>query len=418
MVVLTEKDIVPPPPYFAIENDDTHPSSKLYSTSARAISRSTSSVALASSSSQSHLGRRPRKTAPSLPSHVLLLIVYSTLPRLGEYRYKFVVENGIRTKVQERERESNEEFAVRTTRTLYWMAFCLRSVSRGFYLAAMHILRSTFLPHYMQRVRPPYSSDPFPHTSLSSHRPGDPSSARSGAHGTQTSISVVSSMQCESEVLDRYILHQLHEDVFADDSSLNLAHPERLRDLFDFMQPRARLMDLVRMYGVGAGLISLSDSDADAEIESAIGTASFMADTRENECRKGSSLTGMNLKAKMARSTSTLTLVNSPPSPSPSSTSYAKSYTYSPPSLRIPSSSIRQQQRRKKIPYPALRIFFSPRQVGLIYTAPPSNIGTSTRASTSAPRTIVNLARTREESLERSASRLVMGLKAWMEGHA
>lgn len=114
MVILSEKDdgLVPPPPYFAIEAPDS-------AGHTLAHFRSESSMRLP-------MARQRRRRAPDLPSHVLLLIVYSTLPLEGEYRLDRA------TGVQRR--ESSEEMAIRTTRTLYWMAFCLRGVNRGFYL--------------------------------------------------------------------------------------------------------------------------------------------------------------------------------------------------------------------------------------------------------------------------------------------
>ncbi|KAL5498429.1 hypothetical protein ACEPAH_2571 [Sanghuangporus vaninii] len=431
MVILSEKDdgLAPPPPYFAIEST---------SNSSLSHSRSASSRHLPSSSSTPRTGRQ---RAPNLPSHVLLLIVYSTLPRPGEVRLDRAT--GVRR------RESSEEMAVRTTRTLYWMAFCLRGVNRGFYLASMHLLRSTFLPHYMQRVRAPYSSDPFPHTSVSPHRTGSERPQQfgndSGSVGRQAGA-VVGSIQCETEVLDLFILHQLHEDVFADDTSLHTPRPERLSDLFDFMQPRARLTDLVRAYGAGAGLVAFSEDDLiqDTSANSSVIEESRYGGDDETSSQYSFSSTaekrspGLNLKAKLSRSTSTLTLVNPPgrssavytqnmvPSPSASTVKFS-AYSFEPlPFRSSPSPSTPYQtcaqMHRKKILYSSLRISFSPRRVGLVYTpfspqqddssaGPP---GSSNPERGGAPRTIVDIPRERDEPLERSASQLVAGLKAWM----
>ncbi|KAL5479029.1 hypothetical protein ACEPAI_2317 [Sanghuangporus weigelae] len=438
MVILSEKDdgLVPPPPYFAIEST-SHPSAHELS-----HSRSTSSTHLPSSSSTPRTGRQ---RAPNLPSHVLLLIVYSTLPRPGEVR--------LDRATGARRRESSEEMAVRTTRTLYWMAFCLRGVNRGFYLASMHLLRSTLLPHYMQYVRAPYSSDPFPHTSVSPHRTGSErpqqfsNGSGSSSAGRQAGA-VVGSMQCETEVLDLFILHQLHEDVFADDTSLHTPRPERLSDLFDFMQPRARLTDLVRAYGAGAGLVAFSEDDLIQDTSasnSAIEESRYGGDDETSSQYSFSStaekrVPELNLKAKSPRSTSTLTLVNPPgrsssvytqntlPSPSASTVKFS-AYSFEPVPFRSsPSPSTLSQTclqiRRKKILYSSLRISFSSRRVGLVYTpyssqqrdssAGPS--GSSNLERGGAPRTIVDVPRERDEPLERSASRLVAGLKAWMNG--
>lgn len=130
MVVLSEKDLglVPPPPYFAIEHGGDLPLPKA---SSSALSPSPSCSHLPQSSSSST--RPTPQRAPALPSHILLLIVYSTLPQAGELRLDR--STGLRA------RESAEDRAVRTTRTMYWMAFCLRAVNRGFYLGELtHIL--------------------------------------------------------------------------------------------------------------------------------------------------------------------------------------------------------------------------------------------------------------------------------------
>jgi len=94
----------------------------------------------------------------------------------------------------------------------------------------MHVLRSTYLPSYTSFIRHPYTSDPFP---LQTH-PGD--------------VATPLSRSRETVVLDRFIALKVHDDVFADESELHLGQPEAFRDLFDLMQPRARLEDLLRAY--------------------------------------------------------------------------------------------------------------------------------------------------------------------------
>ena len=44
-----------------------------------------------------------------------------------------------------------------------------------------------------------------------------------------------------------------------DDTEFHLESTESFRDLFDFNQPKSRLEDLVRHYGVKEGVISVSD---------------------------------------------------------------------------------------------------------------------------------------------------------------
>ena len=49
-------------------------------------------------------------------------------------------------------------------------------------------------------------------------------------------------------MLDLFIALKVHDDVWADESELHLGQPEAFRDLFDLMQPRARLEDLLCAY--------------------------------------------------------------------------------------------------------------------------------------------------------------------------
>ncbi|KAI5117729.1 hypothetical protein M0805_006214 [Coniferiporia weirii] len=395
VVLISEKDIIPPPPYLAVEQVDSHAFSGDFESSTVSESPDVDSNGDVIST------RRLRSsTAPSLPSHVLLLIVYGTLPMPGEIRRG--------------RRESVEECAVRTTRTLYWMAFCLRCVNRGFYLASMHLLRSTFLVHYAQHIRSPYSSEPFPHSS-------------NGTHGG-IRAPVVSSLQTESQVLDLYILHRLHEDVFSADSSLHTARTDVLGDLFDFMQPRGRLADLVRAYGSAASLSSpdvgvehrveecgrdASETEPTLHRESAevVGqtrpllrsfpSSSTLRSTRQSSAPNDAyhtSVSGLKLKAQLARSSSSLTLAQQFTVPSPPS-AHLPSATHEPRTVRV-----------QRVPLSALRVAFSPRRIGLVY-APVSSVS----GPRGGPRTIVDLPRARDEPLERCASRLLAGLKAWLD---
>jgi hypothetical protein len=112
----------------------------------------------------------------------------------------------------------------------------------------MHVLRSCYMPAYTSLVRPPYSSDPFPFASSESA----PASAEASA-----SARVVPSLQRETGVLDLFIALKVREDVWADESELHLERDESFRDLFDLMQPRARLEDLVRLAGARAGVVGM-----------------------------------------------------------------------------------------------------------------------------------------------------------------
>jgi len=67
----------------------------------------------------------------------------------------------------------------------------------------------------------------------------------------------VNSVQRETQVLDLFLSLKVREDVWADDTELHLERDESFKDLFDLMQPRSRLEDLVRIYGEEAGVISV-----------------------------------------------------------------------------------------------------------------------------------------------------------------
>ncbi|KAI0655671.1 hypothetical protein C8Q70DRAFT_922953 [Cubamyces menziesii] len=222
---------------------------------------------------------RAPPTLVTLPPHLLLRIVYDTF-------------SGGPVKSQRK--------------VLYWLTMSLRLVNRALYIACMHVLRSTYLPAYSALVRPPYTSDPFP-LSL----PDSPYS-----------------VQRETRVLDLFIALKVREDVWADESELHLEREESFKDLFDLMQPRARLEDLMRTYGARDGVVSTSS---------------------------GSSWANGASRAASSR-----------------------------------------------IPFSALSVSFSPRAVGLVLT---------TRER---KKTIVQVPRTREETLEVSARKLVGELRAWV----
>jgi hypothetical protein len=95
----------------------------------------------------------------------------------------------------------------------------------------MHVLRSTYLPSYSSLIRRPYTSDPFPLTQAPS------SDACTPLNRSR-----------ETTVLDLFIALKVYDDVWADESELHLGQPEAFRDLFDLMQPRARLEDLLCAY--------------------------------------------------------------------------------------------------------------------------------------------------------------------------
>ncbi|KAG1857706.1 hypothetical protein DFJ58DRAFT_782969 [Suillus subalutaceus] len=242
-----------------------------------------------------------------LPPHLLLKIVYMTFPQTP----------GIDEGKIERQRK-----------TLCWLSTQLRLVNLSFYVACEHVLRSTYLPAYNSMIRSPYSSDPFPFSS-------------------SASTSSCDTLQRETKVLDLFIALKVHEDVMVDDSSLHLEREDSFKDLFDLMQPRSRLEDLVRHYGLREGVVHTNPSGV-------------------NVSSSSSSIFRLNNSGTGSASTSKRT---SDPAP---------------------------------LPFSALSISFSPRRVGLVLT-------TSGRK-----RTIVDVARTRDEKLEVTAKKLVRQLKVWL----
>ncbi|EIM84454.1 uncharacterized protein STEHIDRAFT_61168 [Stereum hirsutum FP-91666 SS1] len=132
----------PPPAHFASRNPFRHVATNT-NTNANTNSNPTSPP-YSPSTSEGYRGKRrvPPLTFTMLPSHLLLEIVYHTFPQsswLDEGRVE------------------------RQRKTLYWLSVSLRLVNRALYIACMHVLRSTYLPAYTSLLRHPYSSDPFPH---------------------------------------------------------------------------------------------------------------------------------------------------------------------------------------------------------------------------------------------------------------
>ncbi|KAI0043259.1 hypothetical protein FA95DRAFT_1463846, partial [Auriscalpium vulgare] len=182
---------------------------------------------------------RPKARIGDLSPYILLQIVHQAFPQTPD------VDRG---RLQ------------RQRRTLQWLSTSLRLVNRAFYIACMHVLRSTYLPAYASLVRPPYTSDPFPLTSQPSPAPSSPttSSSTPQTHGP---------LQRETTVLDLFIALRVREDVWADESDLHLGNEEAWRDLFDLMQPRARAEDLIRAAGDRYGLFFGPGSSVSARSE-------------------------------------------------------------------------------------------------------------------------------------------------------
>ncbi|TBU24895.1 hypothetical protein BD311DRAFT_765751 [Dichomitus squalens] len=260
---------------------------------------------------------RPPLTLVTLPPHILLRVVYETF---------------------------SQGRVEKQRKVLYWLTLSLRLVNRAMYIACMHVLRSTYLPLYTSLIRSPYTSDPFPHAASGT-------SSLASTSASATSSSPADTSQREMRVLDLFIALKVREDVWTDDSELHLEREESFKDLFDLLQPRARLEDLVHHYGARDGVIAVPLSSG-------------------------------------------LTPVATTPISSPTKKSFGKDAG----KIRGSSSS----GTVAPIPFAALTASFSPRAVGLVLT-------TKERK-----RKIVEVPRARDETLEVSAKKLVRELKGWL----
>lgn len=309
----------------------------------------------------------PKPTLSKLPPHLLLQIVYFTFP-MSDGKFSGEGKN-------ERQRQ-----------TLHWLHTSLRFVNRALYVACMHILRSTYLPAYEQLVRPPYTSDPF-----FCHR--------------------------EMLTLDLFLAVLAHEDVMIDSTSLHLPREEAYKDLFDLVQPRSRLEDLVAQQGRKYGVLSLGEVSPPPTPTPSIAKPDTSSPYVFSPPPSSSSLPATSSPVqKLAPSTSkslfkTLKTTFKKPSKAPE------------PSTLTPFP--RPAYRITPLPFSTVSVSFSPRKVGLVYTPPtPSRNGSSLSVNGHATpygskkRTLVEVTRTKEESLEVTAKQLVKALKAWLQEDA
>ncbi|KIK00072.1 hypothetical protein K443DRAFT_679440 [Laccaria amethystina LaAM-08-1] len=295
----------------------------------------------------------PKPTLTSLPPHILLQIVYSSFPQ----------SPGVDQGKLERQRK-----------TLFWLARSLRLVNRAFYIACMHVLRSTYLPLYQSLIRPPYSSDPFPSTS-----PSPPTSI-------STPTSPLQTIQRETPILDRFIALKVREDVFVDESELHLEREDMFRDLFDLSQPRSRLEDLVRTYGVRQGVITLAPPGQHVPSSSSSSSHSSSSSSSKSSTR------------------TTTPTTSTPPTPSPRSPS-SFFWSFKKPTQPIPQPPT-PPKKIKPLPFSTLSVSFNIRKVGLLMSSEGGR-----------KRTIVEVQRAgREEPLEVAAKRLVRELRVVLSG--
>ena len=310
-----------------------------------------------------NLRTTPRQNIHSLPSHILLQVVYSTFP-----------QSSLRDQAR----------IQRQRKTLYWLATSLRLVNRALYIACTHVLRSTYLPAYDSLIRPPYSSDPFPLLSPIPQSSG-PTPSPYGPIPQSNSQSPLQTIQRETTTLDLFIALKVREDVWADDSELHLERDESFKDLFDLAQPRSRLEDLVRSYGIREGVITLKPPRSKSIVAASTSTSTPTHPTSPTTTSPSSSGFFSVLSAPFSKSKSR--------QPIP--------YTQPPP-LRSQTNRIQHEQQDKitPIPFNLIAISFSPRKVGVVLLP--------------GKRTIVETSRTKDEKLESAAKRLVKELKIWL----
>lgn len=244
-------------------------------------------------------GRRRIATLLDLPQHILLYIVQvSCLPRRSRREYdqydRFHMNINPDAKGEYRgptimggEGEyslSEDEWAEHAV-GLHHLAMNVRLVSRGLYVACMHVLRSTYLPLYSLNIKYPYTSDPFPSSTSTStptyqstpytYNPSSPSTPTPSTPSyTPANSSPLLTTHRETAILDRFLLLSLHHAILASESPLHLlgsspssapsgySSSSAYSDLFSLHQPTARLEDLVLHYGLQNGTITLAPSSS------------------------------------------------------------------------------------------------------------------------------------------------------------
>lgn len=293
----------------------------------------------------------------------------------------------------------------------------------------MHVLRSTYLPAYTSNIRFPYTSDPFP---FSSSR-GSPSGS---LHADLPSP--LNPNHRETAILDLFLALKVREDVWADETELYLGRGESFRDLFELMQPKARLEDLVgeMLAGSGTGTwegrhstpstpTTPSSSQAHHTEYAKSSTPPTPTHSHTKSKSPNSTLSSMGVVSSIRRaftssSSSKLTLSKQKEKEhdreigheASQSLSGSVSGSISPPSPLF---------NHTAISFSALSISFSPRRVGLLINLTTTSsrsfpsiydiLGVAGGSSVGGKRTIVEVSRERDEQLEVSAAKIVQELK-------
>jgi len=297
-------------------------------------------------------------------------------------------------------------------------------------LACMHVLRSTYLPAYSSNIRFPYSSDPFPFSSTNNSL---------GASSSTNLPSPLNPIHRETAILDLFLALKVREDVWADDTEFHLGRGESFRDLFELMQPKARLEDLIgEILATGTGAGDDQNSNPSTPTFSSSDNAQHTPDipdffpftTSKPKAipvlvgSSGNSLVSSIRRALTPSSKHKSTLENGKeflssllPTPyhlTPSSTPHSNPSPSSSPAKHS-SSSI-------PISFSNLSISFSPRRVGLLLSISTSSSSSSFpslndvigNTSGGGKRTIVEVPRERDERLEVAAERIARELTELM----
>ena len=389
-MIIDDKFIMnyPPPPYLSVAN--SNPSGGT------------------SPSTFSNLYASGKPTLPSLPPHILIQILYALFPDESTISptptpspSSYTVRSGSDSRIPNsyEARIFQDTKAEKQRKVLFWLTTSLRLVSRHLYVACMHVLRSIYLPSYQSLIRPPYSSDPFPLGVPTTPSPGGnypPAYGSTTLSSTQredwTSASPIKSLQRETIILDRYIALKVKQDVFADDTELHIEPEEAFRDLFDVAQPRARLEDLTRIYGVREGVVSVPGMPNEPE----------RIRPQRSTNNKNSSSTSLQLSP-------TISSLSTSPQLQPSKSTSRSFFSF----MKKSSSPLLPQNLPTKppiqpLPFTLITVSFSPRNVGLIYNR--------TRTITEVRRAFSPTER-RSETLEILAKALVRGLREYLENN-
>ena len=394
-MIIDDKVIMnyPPPPYLSVANPNA--------------------TTEAAQSALSNVNTSGKLNLPSLPPHILIQILYALFPDestsvstpVSPALSSYTVRPGSDPRVLNNyeARLFDDTRAEKQRKVLFWLSTSLRLVSRHLYIACMHVLRSIYLPSYQALIRPPYSSDPFPlgvptSPGGTNHLPayGSSSCALLTLGNGWPSASPIKSLQRETGVLDRYIALKVRQDVFADDTELHMEPEEAFRDLFDVAQPRARLEDLVRIYGVREGVITVPGVRNEREKVMNLSSAETSS--------KGSSLISLSLSPTISSPSTSIPQLQ-PSQPSKSTPRSLFSFMKKPPSPSIPQRSP-VRPPIQPLPFSVITASFSPRKVGLIYNR---------KRTISEVQRGLSAGERRSETLEMLAKALVAGLREYLE---